>query len=133
MTDAELFDSMKPALWRTASQKVNAAEELQLSNGSAYMVTDFNIPNHVVIYRVKAKFYQLWGAMTDAQKNQYFRWDNWVAPLIVEEAQGSFTLTESLPTMYYNVLTAIPSNEAIKDSLPCSVTYDGVLYNDKTG
>jgi hypothetical protein len=34
--------------------------------------------------------------------------------------------------MYYHVLTAIPSEEAIADSLVCSVNYDGLLYNSKT-
>jgi hypothetical protein len=86
----------------------------------------------VVIYRVKAKFYELWGAMTDAQKTKYFRWTNWVEPLIVNDAQSSFTLSETLPTMYYHVLTAIPSAQAKKDSSVCSVTYDGLLYNSAT-
>ena len=31
--------------------------------------------------------------------------------------------------MYYHVLTAIPDGEARRDTLECSVTYDGVLYN----
>jgi hypothetical protein len=31
--------------------------------------------------------------------------------------------------MYYHVLTAIPDAEALSDSLPCSVEYDGLMYN----
>jgi hypothetical protein len=34
--------------------------------------------------------------------------------------------------MYYHVLTAIPTAQAIADSSTCSVTYDGVMYNSTT-
>ena len=51
--------------------------------------------------------------MTAEQQSQYFRWSKWVEPMICNDAQGEFTLSETLPTMYYHVLTAIPSPEAI--------------------
>lgn len=121
-----------PAYWRPSVQVVDSDNPVVLSNGVAYFAKEFKIPNHVVIYRVKAKFYELWGAMKDNEKEKYFRWTNWVEPLIVNDAQSSFTLTESLPTMYYHVLTAIPSPTAITDSAVCSVTYDGLLYNSTT-
>ncbi len=130
--DAEEYEAVDPAVWRPSIQLVDYMNPVKLSNGVAYYVNDFKIPNHIVIYRVKSKFYQLWGAMTDAQKEEYFRWTNWVEPLIVNDAQSSFTLSETLPTMYYHVLTAIPSEDAIADSLQCSVNYDGVLYNSDT-
>lgn len=130
--DAKTFEPIDPAVWRPSVQKVDANNPVQLSNGVAYFVSQFKIPNHVVIYRVKSKFYELWGAMTDTQKKQYFRWTNFIDPLIVNDAQSPFTLSESLPTMYYHELTAIPSAEAIADSAFCSVTYDGLLYNSTT-
>ncbi len=130
--DVKKYESMAPAIWRPSVQRVNTANPIKLSNGVAYFVTQLKIPNHVVIYRAKAKFYELWGAMTETQQKKYFRWTNWVEPLIVNDAQSSFTLTETLPTMYYHVLTAIPSAQAITDSAKCSVTYDGVLYNSTT-
>ncbi len=130
--DAKTFEPIDPAVWRPSVQKVDANNPVQLSNGVAYFVSQFKIPNHVVIYRVKSKFYELWGAMTDSQKKQYFRWTNFIDPLIVNDAQSPFTLSESLPTMYYHELTAIPSAEAIADSAFCSVTYDGLLYNSTT-
>lgn len=130
--DAKKYEPVDPAVWRPSVQVVDISNPIPLSNGVAYFVNEFKIPNHVVIYRVKAKFYELWGAMKDEQKEQYFRWTNWVEPLIVNDAQSSFTLTETLPTMYYHVLTAIPSADAIADSALCSVTYDGVLYNSNT-
>ena len=130
--DAKTFEPIDPAVWRPSVQKVDANNPVQLSNGVAYYVSQFKIPNHVVIYRVKSKFYDLWGAMTDTQRKQYFRWTNFIDPMIVNDAQSSFTLSTSLDPMYYHVLTAIPSAQAIADSAQCSVTYDGVLYNLKT-
>jgi hypothetical protein len=130
--DAKTFEPIDPAVWRPSVQKVDANNPVQLSNGVAYYVSQFKIPNHVVIYRVKSKFYDLWGAMTDTQRKQYFRWTNFIDPMIVNDAQSSFTLSTSLDPMYYHVLTAIPSVQAIADSAQCSVTYDGVLYNLKT-
>lgn len=130
--DAKTYEPADVAYWRPSVQTIDTQKDLSLSNGKAYFLTNFKIPNHVVIYRVKSKFYELWGAMTDVQKSNYFRWKNWTEPLIVNEAQSDFMLSETLPTMYYHVLTAIPTAEAIKDSLVCSVTYDGLLYNSTT-
>jgi len=130
--DAKSYLPVDVAVWRPSVQKVNASNPVNLSNGLAYYVTSLKIPNHVVIYRVKAKFYELWGAMTDVQKTKYFRWTNWVEPQIVNDAQSPTTISETLPTMYYHVLTAIPSVQARKDSAVCSVTYDGLLYNSTT-
>ncbi len=127
--DAEEYEEVDPAVWRPSVQIVDYTNPVKLSNGVAYYVDEFKIPNHIVIYRVKSKFYQLYGKMNDDQKEQYFRWTNWEEIQVVQDAQSSFTLSETLPTMYYHVLTAIPSEEAIADSLQCSVTYDGLLYN----
>lgn len=130
--DAKTYEPADVASWRPSVQTVDAQQGLSLSNGKAYYLTNLKIPNHVVIYRVKSKFYELWGAMTDAQKLKYFRWNNWTEPMILNDAQSEFMLSETLPTMYYHVLTAIPTAAAIKDSLVCSVTYDGLLYNSTT-
>lgn len=127
--DTKKYKEIDAALWRPSIQKVDADNSVSLSNGIAYFVTDLKIPNHVTIYRVKSKFYQLWSAMTEEQQNTYFRWTNWTEPLILNDAQTEFTLSATMPTMYYNVLTAIPTEEARQDSLVCSVTYDGLVYN----
>jgi hypothetical protein len=131
--DAETYESIDAARWRPSVQTVDVNNKVELSNGQAYFLTNLKIPNHIVIYRVKSKFYQLWTALTDVQRNQYFRWENWTEPQILNDAQGEFTLSTTLPTMYYHVLTAIPNANAIADSLMCSVTYDGLLYNTTSG
>lgn len=130
--DAKKYEAAEVAWWRPSIQEVDVQNGLTLSNGKAYFLKKFKIPNHVVIYRVKSKFYELWGAMNNDQRAKYFRWTNWISPDILGEAQSPFELSATLPIMFYNVLTAIPSPEAIKDSLVCSVTYDGLLYNSTT-
>lgn len=111
--DTEMFVNVDAANWRPSVQTVNAAKIDTLSNGVAYYLTDFKIPNHVVIYRVKSRFYELWSNATPNQQDQYFRWTNWIDPMVINDAQSSFTLTEQMPTMYYHVLTAIPTPEVI--------------------
>ncbi len=112
--DLEEYNLSDSAYWRPSVQLVDPTRTDTLSNGLVYYLSDFKIPNHVVIYRVKARFYEIWAAMSDAQKAQYFRWTNWTDPLICNDAQSSFTLSETLPTMYYHVLTAVPTQEAIQ-------------------
>ena len=127
--DITRYKSIDAAYRRPRIQRVNTASRVNLSNGSAYFCTNLKIPNHVVIYRVKSRFYELWNAMSAKEKEQYFRWDHWIDPMIINDCQGEFQLSETLPTMYYHELTAIPDEEAIADSLHCSVEYDGLMYN----
>lgn len=131
--DQITYPSIDPAYWRPSVQTVDIANKVNLSNGVAYHCTNLKIPNHEVIYRVKSVFYQYWDVMTPEEQEEYFKWENWTYPDIVENAQGEFQLSQSLPTMYYHVLTAIPTEEAHRDSLMCSVTYDGLIYNTETG
>lgn len=128
--DETTYKEIDPAYWRPSVQTVNTSSRVDLSNGVAYYTTNLKIPNHIVIYRVKSRFYELWNAMTTAQQNQYFRWTNWELPMIINDCQGEFTLSPSLPTMYYHELTAAPSAQAIADSLTCSVDYDGLVYDE---
>ncbi len=128
--DETTYKEIDPAYWRPSVQTVNTSSRVDLSNGEAYYTTNLKIPNHIVIYRVKSRFYELWNAMTTAQQNQYFRWTNWEMPMVINDCQGEFTLSPSLPTMYYHELTAVPTAQAIADSLTCSVDYDGLVYDE---
>jgi hypothetical protein len=127
--DETKYESIEPAYWSPKVQTVDINKKVNLSNGAAYYCTNLKIPNHVVIYRVKSRFYELWNNMTDAQKGKYFRWNHWTEPMVINDCQGEFTLSATLPTIYYHELTAIPDSEAIADSLHCSVNYDGLVYN----
>ena len=138
-TDTEKYTEYEAAQWKPSVQTVST-DAVTLSNGLAYFLTDFRIPNHIVIYRAKSRFYQTFAALTAAQQGWnssthqpieggYFKWINWRDPLIVNEAQGAFELSSTLPTIYYHVLTAVPTEEAFADTLPCAVEYVGLYYN----
>lgn len=128
------FSHADAAMWRPTVQKVRTADMIQASNGNLFFIDWMKVPNNVIIYRLKSRFYELWNNMTTDQRNQYFRWKHWIDPMIINDAQGSFELTPTMPTMYYHVLTAIPDDTARKAKLYntepviCSVTYDGTLY-----
>ena len=138
-TDTEKFTEYDAAQWKPSVQTVGG-DAVTLSNGLAYFLTDFRIPNHIVIYRAKARFYQTFAALSAAQQGWnasshqpieggYFNWINWRDPLIVNDAQGPFELSSTLPTMYYHVLTAVPTQEAFDNLSPCAVEYTGLYYN----
>lgn len=128
--DEIYYSAADSAYWRPAVQKAEADDGVKLSNGTAYYLRTLKIPNHVVIYRVKSRFYELWDNMSAAEQKKYFHWTHWIDPMIVQDAQGEYMLNDQLPTMYYHVLTAIPDEEAEADSLHCSVTYDGLTLNE---
>lgn len=136
-TDTEKYTQYDAAQWKPSIQKVDADNAVDLSNGVAYFLTSYKVPNHIVIWRVKARLYEVWAALNEQQRGWgssaleggYFRWDKWCDPTIVEQAQGDFDLSATLPTIKYNVLTAAPSAEAQANDLPVAVDYDGLLYS----
>lgn len=130
-TDVTTYESVTQAYWKPSVQNCRAAEGVMLSNGMAYTLRSFKIPNHVVIYRVKSRFYQLWDNMKKSERNAYFRWQNLTDPQDGFEFQSSFTLSESLPTIEYYMLTAVPDEEAMADStLTCAFTFDGLTFDE---
>ncbi len=131
-TDETTYKEEEAAYWKPTVQNCRAAEGVELSNGVAYRLRYFKIPNHVIIYRVKSKFYQLWDNMTRAEKNAYFNWRNLTDPQDGFEMQSAFTLSESLPTMEYYLLTAVPTDDALRDSsVTCSFTFEGIAYDEE--
>ena len=139
-TDKEEFTDYDAAWWKPSVQQVDVAAPVELSNGVAYFLTSYKIPNHIIIWRAKSRLYEVWAALDDAQKGWdatagtpldggYFRWDGWIDPGIVQDAQSPFELSSTLPTMYYHVLTAAPSAQAQADSATVRVDYDGLYYS----
>jgi hypothetical protein len=61
--------------WRTEVQKVDVENMEEVSNGVVYYVTDFKIPNNVLMYRLK-DYYYYWENCDDIQKNKYFVTNN---------------------------------------------------------
>ncbi len=146
VNDVVEYKSVEPAYWNPAINTLNNVSVEELSNGVAYYTTNLKIPNHIVIYRVKSRFYELWNSMTEAQRAEHFTWKNWQNPYIVQDAQGQFDLVEH-PTIYYHVLTAEPTKEAVAaamkyypstsaseaDQYTCSVVYDGLSFDENEG
>lgn len=132
--DKTYYTSEDVAHWKPSVQLANTSSVTHLSNGNAYRLDNLKIPNHVTIYRVKSRFYELWNAMNANQKRDYFTWSHWTSPLIINDAQGSFygntTPMGNYPDVLYNVLTAIPDGEAIENQLPCSMTFTGLGYDE---
>ena len=111
--DVESFKPIDAANWLPSVQTVDLSATDTLSNGVAYYLTDFKIPNHVVIYRVKSRFYEVWKEATADQLAEHFHWTNWTLPDICPDAQSPFDdLSATLPTIKYDVLTAVPTDDA---------------------
>ena len=132
--DKTTYEDVEAAHWKPSVQLANTANVARLSNGNAYKLNSLKIPNHVTIYRVKSRFYELWNAMNTTQKRDYFTWSHWTSPLIINDAQGSFygntTPMGDYPDVLYNVLTAIPDDESVENQLPCSMTFTGIGYDE---
>lgn len=138
--DETTYKAAEETWWRPRVQKADTGNRVSLSNGYAYLLTDFKIPNHVVIYRLKARFYQIWDASNirnDAETmHEYFYWINLdessirtsVSTLATYDALAQY----GWPANDYNLLTAFPTEEAERDSLPCGVEYTGLIYDPAT-
>lgn len=129
--DKVTYPAMAAAYWQPAIQKANTSDKQRLSNGNAYFLSNFKIPNHIVVHRFKSEFYKYWNASLD---KDYFTWRNWTTPQICNDAQGSFygntTNMGTWPDIYYNVLTAVPTDAASEDELTCSVEYTGIVTDE---
>lgn len=123
--------TVEAARWRPSVQTVDVSKKVTLSNGVAYFCTNLKIPTHIIIYRMKSKFYQLWDVIGHDEETTptHFRTSHWIEPKVPDNAfQTQFVLTAEMDTMVYKMLSYIPDEEAMKDSLPCSVEYDGLQY-----
>jgi hypothetical protein len=119
--------STSGVIWKPTVQKVNTANPVELSNGVAYYVTSLKIPNNVVIYRIKSRFY-FWENCSEAEKAEYFKWTNLENPDIYDN--GSFGPIGPWPAVYYKCLRAYPTEEATASKLPVALEYTGIALND---
>ena len=134
VADKTVYRAADETWWRPSVQTVNTSNRVNLSNGYAYFCTNFKIPNHVVIYRVKTRFYQIWDSRNiqdDATMRKYFDWIN------LDGFASSISTLSSYDALYqygwpiidYNLLSACPTEEAVADSLVCGVEFTGLVYN----
>ncbi len=114
--------------WRPSVQKVNTAEPVTLSNGIAYYITKLKIPNNVVIFRIKSRFFY-WSYCTSGEKEEYFNWINMKDKADIRD-DGSFGPIEEWPAVYYKTLRNYPDSTAIDNV--CGLEVTGILL-DKDG
>ena len=133
--DETTYKAADAAYWRPSVQTVDTNRRVNLSNGYAYYCTNLKIPNHVIIYRVKTRFYQIWDANNmrdEATMRQYFDWRNLDGFSTSISTLNSYTALEQYgwPAIDYNLLSACPTEEAVSDSLVCGVEYMGLIYDE---
>ena len=135
--DETTYKAVEDTWWRPSVQTVDTQNRVNLSNGYAYFTTNLKIPNHIIIYRVKTRFYQIWDASNirndESLMNEYFTWENLglfstsISTLSSYDALYKY----GWPIIDYNLLTACPTDEAIDDSLTVAVEYKGLVYDEE--
>ena len=133
--DETTYKAVDDTWWRPSVQTVDTQNRVNLSNGYAYYTTNLKIPNHIVIYRVKTRFYQIWDASNirndEELMREYFDWTNLglFSTSISTLASYDALYKYGWPIIDYNLLTACPTDEAIDDSLVVGVEYSGLVYD----
>ena len=137
VADLTTYKAAEDTWWRPSVQTVDTNNRVNLSNGYAYYCTNLKIPNHVVIYRVKTRFYQIWDAANirndESMMQEYFDWTNLglFATSISTLASYDALYKYGWPIIDYNLLSACPTDDAIDDSLTVAVEYKGLVYDAK--
>lgn len=72
---ASRLNSIYNRQWWTDVQSVDLGNVEEVSNGVAYYVTDFRIPNNVLMYRLK-DYYHHYEVCDDIEKGKYFKATN---------------------------------------------------------
>lgn len=136
--DVTTYKEAEETWWRPAVQTVDTQNRVKLSNGYAYYCTNLKIPNHIVIYRVKTRFYQIWNASNIRNDNElmheYFTWLN-MDESTIRTSVSTLSSYEALytygwPIIDYNLLTVFPTEQACADSSSCGVEYTGLIYDE---
>ncbi len=145
--DKETFSEITPAIWNPAIQLVDDANPVILSNGLLYNLKTYKIPNHIVIWRVKSRIYQLfddsksntgfsasWKGFNN-EEDAKFTWNHLkpcgVSGLLSFNGSGFSEVQWAayVPSIDYMGFAAYPDEEAVADSLPVSVEFVGLIRN----
>ena len=116
--------------WKPSVQKVDTSNPVTLSNGVAYYTTSLKIPNNVVIWRIKNRFYY-WDYCSETEKEEYFKWDG-LENISIND-NGGFGPLGEWPYVAYKCVRAWPTEEAKANFSPVSVECTGIsLQEDGT-
>ena len=113
--------------WRPSVQKVDVSNPVTLSNGVAYYTTALKIPNNVVIWRIKNRFY-IWDYCNETEKQEYYKWDG-MDNLSIHDA-GGFGPIGPWPFIPYKLLRAYPDDNAKAVGAAVSVECTGIALQD---
>ena len=109
--------------WKPTVQRVNTASPVQLSNGVAYYTTALKIPNNVVIYRIKNRYY-IWEYCNETEKEEYFKW-NGLENISIND-NGGFGPLGPWPFVPYKCVRAWPTEAAKASGAEVSVETTGI-------
>jgi len=138
LLDKETFVEEDAAIWNPAIQVVDADHPVQLSNGVAYRLTKYKVPNHIVIWRLKTRLFQIWSALQGTHKellglndeeDAYFKFNNlhFIGMSTINSAGESYDA--SMPSMDYTALLAYPDSVAVANAYPVSLEMVGTVRN----
>jgi len=113
--------------WKPTVQKVDTSNPVTLSNGVAYYTTALKIPNNVVIWRIKNRFYY-WDYCSETEKEEYFKWDGLENISISDN--GGFGPLGEWPYVAYKTVRAWPTQDAKDNASPVSVEITGIALQD---
>ncbi len=132
----EASSAEKPCQWRPSVQIVDVANQIEFSNGKGYYVTKLKVPNNILLWRFKERFY-VWRNCTEEERERYFQYDGYENTLI----RGS-TITnggwsdEYAPLISYDYMRLYVTAEAneqspsLEASYPCSFTFTCIGMDD---
>lgn len=113
--------------WRPSVQLVDTSNPIEFSNGMGYFVTKLKVPNNVLVWRFKERFY-VWRNCTDEEKAKYFSYKGFEKTLV--RAGSTFGgWGEYAPVISYDYMrlyTTAEANEAspsLEESYPCEFTF----------
>ncbi len=93
--------SIYDIIWRNDIQVLDLANGIELSNGIAYEVKSFRIPNNRLIYRLHEEFRYF--AQCDAdQKLEFFKRENLTEPKVANNEVGEWTPLDNIWPLHAN-------------------------------
>jgi hypothetical protein len=114
--------------WRTTVQNVDLDNPVSMSNGVAYIVTEFKIPTNVLIYRVKdyMKWYEF---LSDTEKSLYFDADN----LTYDKCNTDVGEWSGWPGVFPNITNRVLMyNLTDKERKEYTLNFTGIQYSEAT-
>jgi uncharacterized surface protein with fasciclin (FAS1) repeats len=119
--EAEDIKSIFNKQWRTNAHSIDKENPIELSNGIVYNVNKVHMPNNLLMYRLKDKFYY-YENCTDAQKEEYFKMTNMVFSKCNTDVAAWTPLSGVWPEVENRVLILSPGDDGPQGNLRLDFT-----------